>query len=77
MVLEHPEVPVEAHIHRARLNHARIERLDPDLPGFHQTPNIPIREQHPPNATAPRPHSHHTPKPANLLPVASTPTTRM
>jgi hypothetical protein len=46
VVLEHPKIPIKPHINTARLNHARIIRIDLDPPGFDLGPDITIGEQH-------------------------------
>ncbi|GAA1273002.1 hypothetical protein GCM10009677_27710 [Sphaerisporangium rubeum] len=67
MILEHPKVPIQPHIHTGRLHHPLIKRINNDPPRSDLRPNIPIRKQHLSNLpTSRHPHlpipSPHPPK---------------
>ena len=46
VVVEQPEVPVEAHVDRRRLDHPRFVGLQPDALAIEFGPDVTIREKH-------------------------------
>ena len=46
VVLEHPKVPIQPHVHTGRLNHLDVVRFDFHMAGLDLSLEIPIGEQH-------------------------------
>src|SRR5690606_31652203 len=60
VVLEHPEPPVQPHVHAGRLDHLRLVRVDLHSPGLELGLDVTIGEQHARKAIPPPRPSPHT-----------------
>ncbi len=49
VVVEQPEVPVEAHVHARRLHHRRVPRVESDALRIDLRADVAVREQHAPS----------------------------
>ena len=52
VVVEEPEVLVQAHVDARRLDHRRVPGVQAHPPGLDLGPDVPVREQHEGHATA-------------------------